>query len=199
MADVVNVASTSGVEKDKGSKMWASLFAAGDAEKSWPLEWIEPEMEGDVTVVPRMILDKGVDLWKNHLVGYFIDKMMPFFLVKRTFEKEWKLKGGLQITTDGNLYYFKFVDPEDRRRILEGGPIFVASGIMVIRQWSDDVFDEKNQITTVPIWVKCFDIPTQMWTKEGLSLIGSRIGTPKCCDAMIMKMERLDFARICVE
>ncbi|PIA58633.1 hypothetical protein AQUCO_00500524v1 [Aquilegia coerulea] len=186
-------------EKDQGSKMWASLFASNDVEKSWPLEWIEPEMEGDVTVVPRTILDKGVNLWKDHLVGYFIDKRMSFSLVKRSVEKEWKVKGGLQITTDGKLYYFKFVDPDDRRRILEEGPIFVAGRIMVIRQWSGEVFDKKNQITSVPIWVKCYDIPTQMWSKEGLSLIGSRIEKPKCSDTMTMKMERLDFARICVE
>ncbi|PIA27837.1 hypothetical protein AQUCO_07500031v1, partial [Aquilegia coerulea] len=124
---------------------------------------------------------------------------MPFFLVKRAVEKEWKLNGGLQITTNGKLYFFKFVDPEDRTKILEGGPIFVAGRIMVIRPWSEEVYEERQQISTVPIWVKCYDIPTQLWSREGLSLIGSRIGKPKCCDAMTMKMERLDFARICIE
>ncbi|KAF5201693.1 hypothetical protein FRX31_008720 [Thalictrum thalictroides] len=117
-------------------------------------------MEGDLVVVPRTILDKGIDLWKNHLVGYFIDKRMLYFLVKRAVENEWKLKGGMQITTDGKLYYFKFVNPEDRRKILEGGPIFVAGRITVIRPWAEDVYEEKNQISTVPIWVKYYDIPT---------------------------------------
>ncbi|KAF5196454.1 Atp-dependent dna helicase [Thalictrum thalictroides] len=179
--------------KEQGAKIWASLFASGEMEKSWPLEWIDHEMEGDVVVVPRTILDKGIDLWKNHLVGYFIDKMMPYFLVKRVVEKEWKLKRGMQITTDGKLYYFKFVDHEDRRKILEGGPIFLAGQIMVIRLRAEDVYEERNQISTFQIWVKCYDIPTQVWCKEGLSLIGSRIGKPECCDEMTMEMERLDF------
>ncbi|KAF5175627.1 hypothetical protein FRX31_034784 [Thalictrum thalictroides] len=111
---------------ENGSKTWNSLFPSGGVENTWNLKWVESEVEGDATVVPRTIIDKGVDLRKDHLVGYFIDKKMPFYLVKRAVEREWKLKGGLQITSDGKVYYLKFVDLDERKKILEGGPIFVA-------------------------------------------------------------------------
>ncbi|KAF5175628.1 hypothetical protein FRX31_034785 [Thalictrum thalictroides] len=70
---------------------------------------------------------------------------------------------------------------------------------MVIRPWSEDVYEERENITSVPIWVKCYDIPMQLWSPAGLSLIGSKIGNPKCCDEITMKRERLDFARLCIE
>ncbi|KAF5206621.1 hypothetical protein FRX31_003789 [Thalictrum thalictroides] len=98
-----------------------------------------------------------------------------------------------------NFYYFKFAGLKERRRVLEGGPIFVAGRIMVIREWLEEVFEERKQITSIPIWVKCYDIPMQLWSRQGLSLIGSRIGTPKCCDEFTKRRKRLEFAKLCIE
>ncbi|KAF5204428.1 hypothetical protein FRX31_005983 [Thalictrum thalictroides] len=111
-------------------------------------------------------MQKGVDLWREYLVGFFVDKRMPYHLVKRSIERDWKFKAAVQITTDGKLNYFKFADPKEIMSVLEGGPIFVAGRIM---------------------------------SKQGLSLIGSRIGRPKCCDEFTKGRERLDFAKLCVE
>ncbi|KAF5198562.1 Dnase i-like superfamily protein [Thalictrum thalictroides] len=182
---------------NQGPQKWSNLFAKG--LDSCSLQWVQTEMDGNATVVPKDILDHGAEIWKDHLVGYFVDKKMPYFLVKKTVEREWKVKGGLEISTDGKLYYFKFSAEEDRQRVLEGGPTFVAGRILVIRPWSEDIYDEKSKITSVPIWVKCYDVPMHLWSDKGFSLIGSKIGKPMCCDEATMKRSRLDYAKLCIE
>ncbi|PIA55374.1 hypothetical protein AQUCO_00800259v1 [Aquilegia coerulea] len=192
-----DLASSSSRGVQKGS--WSSLFPNVSRDSACNLEWIDSETIGGATVVPRDIIDQGINLWKDYLVGFFVDKRMPFFLVKRTVEREWKLKGGLEIKTDGKLYYFKFGNLEERQRVFEGGPIFVVGRIMVIREWSEDVYEFKEHITSVPIWVRCYDVPMQLWSPKGLSFIGSKIGKPRCCDEITVKRERLDYARLCIE
>ncbi|KAF5206107.1 Rna exonuclease [Thalictrum thalictroides] len=205
-----NCASAGGARM-KNPLCWNTLFSKGSVDKNCNLEWINTEMEDDVSVVPREIIDHGVEYWKNYLVGYFVGKRMPYFLVKRTIEKEWKLKGGLEITTDGKIYYFKFTEEEDKNDVLERGHALFPSlenyregmeierGILVIRPWTEEVFDEKSQLNSVPIWVKVYDVPKQLWSPKGFSFIGSRLGKPMCCDNITLKRERLDFARLCIE
>ncbi|KAF9613676.1 hypothetical protein IFM89_009639 [Coptis chinensis] len=103
------------------------------------------------------------------------------------------------MTIDKNLFYFKFSDLEDRQRALESGPVFVAGRIFIIRPWSEDLETDRDNLKTVPIWVKFHDVPQILWTKHGMSFIASRLGKPHCWDAASQKRSQLDFARACVE
>ena len=56
-----------------------------------------------------------------------------------------------------------------------------------------------NQITSIPIWVKFFNIRLEYWTVTSLGYIASAVGIPLHLDTPTENHSRLSFARICIE
>ncbi|KAF9603377.1 hypothetical protein IFM89_035622 [Coptis chinensis] len=132
------------------------------------------------------------------LIGFFLDKRMSFPFVKNALEKTWKLKGSMDITTDRDLFYMSFTASEDKQAVLEGGPIFIAGKIFVVMPWTPEAENQRNNVSTVPIWAKLSKVPKELWTKKGLSFLASLIGGPLCMDGATSMKRRLDFAKVCV-
>ncbi|KAF9602841.1 hypothetical protein IFM89_031701 [Coptis chinensis] len=77
-----------------------------------------------------------------------------------TLEKTWKTTS-YEISTNDDLFYFKFSNDKDRKKVLE--------------------------------------VPKQLWTCKGISMIASRIRKPLSWDAATKKRQRLNFTRVCIE
>ncbi|XP_043696720.1 uncharacterized protein LOC122647361 [Telopea speciosissima] len=58
---------------------------------------------------------------------------------------------------------------------------------------------ERVNLCSVPVWVSLPNLPFHFWSVEALSSIGSVIGKPIVTDKMTRSMERLSYARMCVE
>ncbi|KAF9589266.1 hypothetical protein IFM89_022184 [Coptis chinensis] len=97
---------------------------------------------------------------------------------------------------DRDLLYFKFVNEEDRKMVIEHGPLFIASRIFVVRPWSESIEQHQNKMKSLPIWVK-LDLPKQLWTGNGIDFVLSIIGEPICMDNATANRTRLSYARIC--
>ncbi|KAF9595518.1 hypothetical protein IFM89_000606 [Coptis chinensis] len=87
---------------------WSSLFgnSSSNLYDNGNLEWIETDLEQDVVEVPDDILDEGCE---------------------RTLERTWKTKASYEISTDKDIFYFKFLEEDDRKMALEGGPLLIAA------------------------------------------------------------------------
>ncbi|KAM3337573.1 hypothetical protein P3S68_031898 [Capsicum galapagoense] len=57
----------------------------------------------------------------------------------------------------------------------------------------------KEELSTVPIWVKLPGLEFKYWSKKGLSKIGSLIGKPLMVDTQTEKKLGLSFARLLTE
>ena len=55
------------------------------------------------------------------------------------------------------------------------------------------------QLTSIPIWVKFYNIPLEYWTNTCLGYIASAVGKPLHMDSLTENKTRLSFARICIE
>ena len=55
------------------------------------------------------------------------------------------------------------------------------------------------QLTSLPIWVKFYNIPLEYWTNTCLGYIASVVGKPLHMDSLTEYRTRLSFARICIE
>ncbi|KAF9607508.1 hypothetical protein IFM89_036848, partial [Coptis chinensis] len=63
---------------------WSSLFGnQGSSCSDGQLEFFEVDKEVDVMDVPSDILEEGVELWKDHLMGFFANKRLHFPVAKR--------------------------------------------------------------------------------------------------------------------
>ncbi|KAF9615610.1 hypothetical protein IFM89_024706 [Coptis chinensis] len=97
---------------------------------------------------------------------------------------------------DKNLFYFKFVNDEDRQLVIDHGPLFLAGRIFVVRPWFPVVENLRNGITALPIWIR-MDLPKHLWTKNGIDFVSSIIGEPICMDDATTNRTRIAYARIC--
>ncbi|GAV61151.1 DUF4283 domain-containing protein, partial [Cephalotus follicularis] len=149
---------------------------------------------------PDEVFELGVKEWSNALVGYFVGKQIPFKAVKEQLEKKWKKWGGVSVITgDNGTFLFKFDNSTARDLVLSNGPWEVWGAYLVLRQWEEGMSLSKDSFSSIPVWVKLYNIPAELWTKPSLSYIASALGVPLCMDAATTTSNHLSFARVCIE
>ncbi|KAF9609170.1 hypothetical protein IFM89_013560 [Coptis chinensis] len=141
---------------------WQSLFSGESSSSNTSLRRFETHQVDGIAEIPASILEKGVSMWIDYVVGFFVEKRLLFPLVKAVLACLWKIKGSYTISTDRELYYFKFNLDEDRKQVLDANLIFIAGKLFVVRQWTREVKAQKNKITSIPIWVKLMDLPKEL-------------------------------------
>lgn len=57
----------------------------------------------------------------------------------------------------------------------------------------------KEELQSVPIWVKLLGLDLKYWSPVGLSKIGSLIGLPLMVDSHTEKKQGLQFAKLLIE
>ena len=180
---------------------WKSLFSAKTVTKS-PLEFVAPEIVNGKPVIepPTEAVVEGMMLWEDCLVGQFFDKRLPLHVVRAAIEKLWGKKEIPEISiTDNGLYLFRFRDMTARDWVMDCGPWYIAGRPFVIRRWQPGMEMLNIQLTSLPIWVKFYNIPLKYWTNTSLGCIVSAVGKPLHLDSPTENRSRLSFARICIE
>ena len=79
------------------------------------------------------------------------------------------------------------------------GPWYIAGRPFVIRRWQPGMKMLNIQLTSLPIWVKFYNISLEYWTNTCLGCIASAVGKPLHLDSPTENWSRLSFARICIE
>ena len=102
-------------------------------------------------------------------------------------------------TTDNGLYLFRFRDMDARDWVMENGPWYIAGRPIILRVWQPGMEMLNIQLTSLPIWVKFYNIPLEYWTNTCLGYIASVVGKPLHMDSLTENRTKLSFARICIE
>ena len=170
--------------------------------KPMNLKFYQPLQSGNRKCVspPMEVAEDGSKAWKNCLVGYFIEKKLPFSFVNNIAKKIWGNYGLLEVlANEKGFYFFKFSDDDSCSKVLEAGPWLFAGRMIILKKWHSRLVLTKESYSKVPVWVKFFNIPHEYWTEEGLSYIASAVGKPLYADSLTESMKRISYARICVE
>lgn len=131
------------------------------------LEFFPPSMVGQkITVIPpASVVEVGAAHWKNCIVGYFVDKTLPFFAVKSMALKMWSKFGLQDVMSNGKGFlFFKFDVAGAYRQILENGPWHFGGRLVVLQQWYPQMELAKVGLTKVPLWVQIYNVPLEYWT-----------------------------------
>ncbi|GKD10867.1 zinc knuckle CX2CX4HX4C containing protein [Tanacetum coccineum] len=88
--------------------------------------------------------------------------------------------------------------------VLENGPWMIRNSPIILKKWSMNTRLYKEELTRIPVWVKIHDVPIQVFSKDGLSIIASQIGKPIMLDfytssMCIESLGRSSFARCLIE
>ncbi|KAF9604328.1 hypothetical protein IFM89_005909 [Coptis chinensis] len=54
-------------------------------------------------------------------------------------------------------------------------------------------------VTTIPVWVKCHNVPKELWINDGLGFVASKVGIPFSQDEATKQKRQIDSARLCIE
>ena len=143
---------------------------------------------------------EGINMWRGCLVGQFLDKRLPFQVVRSLVDKLWGKKEMPDIsTTENDLYFFRFRDPDARDWVMESGPWHLAGRPFILRAWQPGMDMLKIQLTTIPIWVKFYNIHLEYWTNTCLGYIASVACNPLHLDSLTENLSKQYFAMKCVE
>lgn len=181
---------------------WSDMVNQGCDNSRMKLFYQPPIIREARVVVcpPDGIIDEGVSRWSGCVVGYFLDKGLPYTSVRNIATNIWK-KYGIEkvLSNEHGFFFFKFNQEDAFRKLLENGPWHFGGKLLVLKKWSPQMTLVKEQLIRIPIWVHLYNVPLELWSAAGLSFIASAIGIPLYADRFTETAQRLSYARICVE
>ena len=64
---------------------------------------------------PKEAMEEGILKWSPSLVGQFLDKPLPYYIVKRFVDNLWAQYGKVEVfLLENGLYLFKFRDEKTK-------------------------------------------------------------------------------------
>ena len=123
------------------------------------------------------------------LVGFFIEKKPAFPTVKYFVNRMWKNYGleDVMVNNEG-FFFFKFSNEQGLQEVMENGPWLINDLPLFVMRWKPGLILSKPQISSVPVWVKIYNVPLEYWNNEGVALIANELGKPIVMDKMTQSM-----------
>ncbi|GJX62683.1 ATPase, F1/V1/A1 complex, alpha/beta subunit [Tanacetum coccineum] len=88
------------------------------------------------------------------------------------------------------LFSFQFSSMEGLNSMLENGPWFIRNNLIILRKWHPDVNLLKENVGTVPVWVKLYGVPVTAFSEDGLSAIATKLELKDNIVAVMPKITR---------
>jgi hypothetical protein len=137
---------------------------------------------------------------KMERCGQFLDKPLPYYIVKRTVDTLWASFGKVEVfLLENGLYLFRFQNEKVRDEVMEAKLWHIANKPLILRKWAPGMQLLKLSLSTIPVWVKLHNLPIEYWNSTCLSYVASGIGKPLCADSVTEEQLRLGFARVLIE
>ncbi|GKV53434.1 hypothetical protein SLEP1_g59960, partial [Rubroshorea leprosula] len=139
--------------------------------------------------------------WLNSIIiKAFGTKSAGYNFIYPRIKAQWKPRGRMDCVDLGvDFFLIRFQEREDLLRVLNGGPWFVGSYYLTIRQWEPAFDPEKAAFTTTAIWARLPRLPIEYYDVKILERIGKLLGKPLRLDAHTAHQTRGQFVRICVQ
>ncbi|KAL0910776.1 hypothetical protein M5K25_018861 [Dendrobium thyrsiflorum] len=193
------LAPTAGSSPSLPPRSWTNIFAPPEpSSKNLDLSFYPSEP--DIIPFTGEKLSKGAEDWGLCLVGYSVGRRPFYEALQEAIKKTWTIRGSVQILSlsDG-FFLFKFSCVEDYESIWSRGVWFILGRPFILQQWHPKFKPKREQLTSVPIWIKIHDLPLACWNSEGISRIASKVGVPLAADSLTTQKSRLTYARVCVQ
>lgn len=153
--------------------------------------------------IPNALMKEAKESWSSSVIWYSLSLKLGAEGVRRFAQKNWKLKGDFQVFQRNNdLVILKFAVSEDRDHILQDGPWFLNSQILIVCPWEKGLELRRDLLSSCPVCLRVllpihfFNSPSSV---EALSRLASIVGKPLFLDQASLSRPSAHFTRICVE
>ncbi|GJR81029.1 zinc knuckle CX2CX4HX4C containing protein [Tanacetum coccineum] len=162
------------------------------------------EINGADVAIPKAVVDQVRVHFSNTLYGYFIGKRIPFLIVEKYVMNTWAKYGVVRAIIRNGFYLFKFKTKEGMEQVMENGPWTIRLSPLILNIWKPNTKLEKEEVLSIPVWVKLHKVPIVAYSEVGLSHITSKLGKPimldsYTCDICINPWGRSTYARALIE
>jgi len=114
---------------------WADLLKS-NRNSGFPLKFYKPD-DGNARnciEMPVAVTKEGSKKWESTLMGYFIEKKLPYSLVSKAAYRYWGKVGLSEVlATESGYFFFKFSTTDQKDAVMEGGPWHFASQPMILK------------------------------------------------------------------
>ncbi|GJT37264.1 zinc knuckle CX2CX4HX4C containing protein [Tanacetum coccineum] len=134
-------------------------------------------IEGAHVTLPLAAAEEVSKRFINTLYGYFIGKRLAFPIVENYVKNVWAKYGIERVMLQNGFFFLQFSSKDGM---------------------------EKDEITTVPVWVKLHNVPIVAYSEIGLSFLTAQLGKPIMLDGYTSNMcvnswGRNSYARALIE
>lgn len=99
-------------------KDWKGLFRS--SKNLGKLKIFEPFQKDGKVIVKSAAVERGISKWRSSLVGQFIYKPLPYFLVKKNVKILLYRYGSVEeFSVENGLFIFKFEDEDSSNALLK--------------------------------------------------------------------------------
>ncbi|XP_018479591.1 uncharacterized protein LOC108850579 [Raphanus sativus] len=155
----------------------------------------EPEI-----TIGEEVLTAMNNLWKSCMIVRVLGRNIPILSLTRRLEELWKPKGSMHVMDlPRHFFMVRFEKEEEYMAALSGGPWRAFGSYLMVQAWTPEFDPLKDEIDTMPVWVRISHIPVNFYHKTILMGIARGLGRPIRVDMTTLKLERARFARVCVE
>lgn len=203
--DDKHAAATKGNDFGLDNLSYADKLTANKVKVNFRVLECKEEKTGVDVVLTRESVRNIHDKYANTIYGYFLGQRETFPVVDCYVATQWKKFGVQKTKMNANgFFFFKFADRKGMLAVLEGGPWVIRSKPIFLNVWSPMAKLVKEDIRKVVVWVKIHDVPIAAYTDDGLSMIATKLGSPKLLETYTSNMctdawGRSSYARALIE
>ncbi|GJZ21620.1 putative reverse transcriptase domain-containing protein [Tanacetum coccineum] len=128
-------------------------------------------------VVPVESIRAINERFTNTTYGFFLGKKVAYPVVanyvRNTYGKYRLVRSMFSSSTA--LFSFQFSSMDGLDAMLENGSWFIRNNSLILKKWHPNENLMKEDISTVPVWVKLHGVPVMAFSEDGLSAIATKL------------------------
>lgn len=132
-----------------------------------------------VVQAPKYVLLQTANLWKGHIVAHFHGLIPPPAKIFSDLNPAWGKYGEITIQMVSNTSCLILIPCLSTREwVLQVGYWQAGNCSFSVHPWSSEGSLVISELATAPTWAILKNVPPQMYSLDGLSVIASAIGEP---------------------
>ncbi|XP_021852705.2 uncharacterized protein [Spinacia oleracea] len=155
---------------------------------------------GDYVTIDLEDIQEEIDYWNSAVMCYVVGANPPIHVMEGFVRRIWRNMGVDKVVLRAKgVFLVRFTTMEKRDAVLKLNRPFFDSKPVVLKPWTQDMDFTKEDLRSVPIWVKLHRLGFMYWGERSLSKIVGKIGVLQKVDSATAKRDKLQFARVQVE
>ncbi|KAL9243859.1 hypothetical protein vseg_017698 [Gypsophila vaccaria] len=153
-----------------------------DKEGEWynvhgrTIEKLVEEEETEMLELEPEDVQEDIEFWNQAVYGFILGSNPPISVVEGLLRRIWKqYKIDRICFMPTGAFLVRFKQREMQEKVLNSGYYMFDNKPVIIKPWREDVDLEKEEVKTVPTWIRLHKLPIKYWGKC-LSRIAKLVG-----------------------